>query len=73
MNVPCPHCGETLFHLGPVDDKGEVLGISTDDPRLDNDDEGKPFKVCPHCDKRVKMQEVPGGPSGISHRVHPEQ
>ena len=70
MDVPCPHCKETLLRIRPIAEN--ATGIHQDDPHMEHED-GEYFVTCPHCDNKVLMESVPEGPSGISFRVKPNQ
>ena len=86
INIPCPYCKETLFRARPHIASLHILGLAipdnataTHDTAIPKDDpgiqhtEGEYYAICPKCGKRVLMELVPGGPSGTSFRVSPNQ
>ncbi len=70
INIPCPYCKATLFRARPIADN--VTAIHIDDPHVQHE-EGEYYAICPSCEKRVLMELFPGGPSGTSFRVSPNQ
>ena len=81
INIPCPYCKETLFRGRPSAASLDILGLAIadnataiheDDPGIQHE-EGEYYAICPRCGKRVLMELVPGGPSGTSFRVSPNQ
>jgi uncharacterized Zn-finger protein len=65
--VMCPCCGKELFRLGALQTDPLVLGMNTDDPRLESDENGQ-FMRCPYCSKRVVFVSAPS-PVGTGIRV----
>ncbi len=70
MNVPCPYCKDTLRRIRPIEEN--VTGIHKNNPLLEQEN-GEYFVTCPNCGERVQMDTVPGGPSGTSFSVRPNQ
>ena len=48
--TPCPHCQQTLFRSGALDN-----------PQFQPDDHGGRYVVCRHCQKRVRLVQTGGG------------
>ncbi len=68
--VPCPHCGKTLYHLAAVGPG--VSAKRLDDPDLEQDERGH-FMVCRSCAQRVAL-DATTGPTGLpAFRVSPRQ
>lgn len=54
-DVPCPHCGKTLYWAQSLDDG--VNDATPASPTLRHDEHGD-FMLCPHCEQRVAMRRV---------------
>jgi DNA-directed RNA polymerase subunit RPC12/RpoP len=48
--TPCPHCKQTLFRSGALNN-----------PKLRTDDHGDRYVVCRHCHRRVRLVQTGGG------------
>ena len=71
MNIPCPRCGETLFRLHAMTDKGS-FGIHKDDPLRQSDAKGD-FVICPECKQRVRLEPTRSISARPGFRIAPHQ
>ena len=75
--VKCLVCKQTLYRIGPLDEKGLAWGLYKEDVKkyesMHKDSDGKEYLQCPHCKKknwlasRDRSKEGLGGQVWISH------
>lgn len=64
-DVPCPHCGKTLFSSTSLEDG---VNAGTPESPVVQEDPGGLYMSCPHCAQRVAMQRITRG-SAVAYQV----
>lgn len=64
-DVPCPHCGKTLFSSTSLEDG---VNAGTPESPAVQEDPGGLYMSCPHCAERVPMQRITRG-SAVAYQV----
>jgi len=73
IGVECPCCrGELYQQVLVATAPGEVWARSTSSPKIEDDDKGR-FMTCRHCQRKIRLIEVPAPASGKGLQIDPKQ